>query len=245
METEKIYKNTKHIWLCGNTECSHCNITYSSNEIIGMFRQNDNKYADIMQYEEGKYTLTLDYCREYNGKAYICYWYMEAGSFEPNIEIIGELNYCEPFEFYYRKNVKDRYFGGLAICVDCDIFDEIENIFEHGSLEIEYTGFPKSIDNSILIIDDIAKNSVRFALGGTVLRGISDSSGKKVFDKLDLLSGTVLRYINPEIDNYCNFKENPQKYILHNPAIEKLPKKFLPELFPGYSVSSVLQIITE
>lgn len=244
MFTHNLKDHFGGVWLCGATASDTENISFEGRELISLFRNQDNVYADLNLYDEGEYTFMADFNRR-GCDVYVGYWYMQSGSFEPQLETLSQLFCGEPCTFIYEKTKSDRYYGSLILFADPQNFDTnyIKRTFEDASLDVSFKSLSKSVCDPIVIVtDNLSKKTVRHRIKGLVLRGVRQPDGNVICDKLELRSGKLIRFIDPQIDRCVYTKENVQKYILPICNTEFFDKTLLPHFSDNCTVSSNVEI---
>lgn len=245
MFTHNLKDHFGGVWLCGATASDQESVSFEGDELISLFYNQDNVYADLNLYDEGEYTFLVDFNRRGGCDVFAGYWYMDNGSFEPQLETLSQLFCAEPCTFIYEKTKADRYYGSLVLFADPQDFNKnyIKRTFEDASLDVSFKSFAKSVcDPIVLITDNCTKKVERYRINGLTLRGLRLGDGSVICDKLELRSGKLIRFIDPQIDRCVYTKENVQKYILPICSTEFFDKTLLPYFGDNCTVSSNAEI---
>ncbi len=245
MFTHNLKDHFGGVWLCGATQSDRSNTLFDGNQLISLFYNQDNIYADLNLYDEGEYTFSADFNRRGGCDVFVGYWYMDNGSFEPQLETVSQLFCNHPLTFVYKKAIKDRYYGSLVLFADPinPTADYIAQTFEGAMLDVTFNSFAKSVLNPIVLItDNLTNKTQRHRIKNLILRGVRLSDGNVVCDKLELRSGKLLRFINPLIDYETALLKNAQNYILPICSTEFFDKTFLPTLDKNCTLSSNVEI---
>lgn len=247
MFTENLKNHTGGVWLCGATATESSNIQLDGDNLVSLFENQDNIYADLNLYDEGEYIFTASFDRRSGCDVYVGYWYMDNGSFEPQLHTISQLFCGEPFTFTYKKVCKNRYYGSLVLFADPSAYNTqnyIEQTFENASLDIDFTGFPKSVcDPLVLIQNNSTKEIMRHHIKNITLRALKLLDGSIACDKLELKSGRIIRFVSPLIDNCISPETHPQDFLLPIAVNETLPQSSLPKLDADCTISSNVEIM--
>mgnify|MGYP004529332531 CR=1 FL=1 len=246
MFTQNLKNHRGGVWLYGSTATEKADTQFEGYELISLFENQDNLYADLNLYDEGEYTFSVSFNRHSNCDVYVGYWYMDNGSFEPQLHTISQLFCGEAFTFTYKKTIADRYYGSLILFADpsaYDTHDYIEQTFENASLDISFASFPKSVCNPLVLIsNNSTKEIIRHRIENITLRGLKLPDGSIVCDKLELRSGQLIRFISPNIDNCISPETHPQDFLLPIAVNENCLQNCLPKLENDSTISSNVEI---
>ena len=245
MFTQNLRNHTGGVWLCGATAAEQENSELFGDELMLLFNNQDNKYAELGFFDEGEYTLTLGFNRRADCEFFAGYWYMDSGSFEPQLHIIGQLYCNEAFTFIYKKLRKDRYYGSLILVAEPFSYssdDYISSALECASLDIDFTSFPKSVCNPIVLIHGNDNSLTRHRIKNVTLRSARLPDGSLVCDELELRSGALTRFISPLIDNCLLSRSNIYDFVLPIAKCESVSPDRLPTLASFCTISSNVEI---
>lgn len=246
MFSKNLKNHNGGVWLCGATVTDQNSYYFSANQLICLFNNQDNIYADLNLYDEGEYSVTAYFNRHSDCDVYVGYWYMDKGSFEPQICTVAQLFCNDTVTFIYKKTIKDRYYGSIVLFADpsaCNIHNYVAKTFQNASLDLSFTSFPKSVVSPIVLTTDIGNKKInRYRIGNIILRGLTLPDKSVVCDKLELKSGTLLRFINPCVDMVLNPNTHPQDFILPIALNEHIDKQSLPHVNSRCIISSNVEI---
>ena len=247
MFTVNVSDHTGKIWLCGNTISHKFSTSYDGEQLQGLHESQEYQYADLKLDDEGEYTLTANFSHRTDARVFAGYWYTESGSFEPELCIIVELYNNDPFTFIYKKDLPNRYYGGISLITDIpghETPERFNELFEDGMLDISFSGYPVSVDSPLIVVSGKSnqQKSQRCRILGATLRGLQLPDGSRIYDRLELREGRLTRLISPEIDNCICGEKYPEKYILPFADTEAVSPEFLPEIADDCSVCSNVEI---